>query len=97
MIFYNPIGDSLMGVTLILRSNEFDMRVELQDKLKELLGLKKQKIVQYGRFNVEDFTTKGREIREMFESGELRGGMIPDLLRFVRCVDAASSAKRCMN
>lgn len=78
--FYNPIGDSLMGVTLILRSNEFDMRVELQDKLKELLGLKKQKIVQYGRFNVEDFTTKGREIREMFESGELRGWDDPRLI-----------------
>ena len=78
--FYNPIEDSLMGVTLILRSNEFDMRVELQDKLKELLGLKKQKIVQYGRFNVEDFTTKGREIREMFDAGELSGWDDPRLV-----------------
>lgn len=78
--FYNPIEDHLMGVTLILRSNEFDTRVELQDKLKELLGLKKQIVVQYGRFNVEDFTTKGREIRDLFASGELLGWDDPRLI-----------------
>lgn len=78
--FYNPIEDSLMGVTLILRSNEFDLRVELQDYLKDLLDLKKQKIVQYGRFNVIDFTTKGREIRELVESGELVGWDDPRLI-----------------
>lgn len=78
--FYNPIEDSLMGVSLILRSNEFDMRVELQDKIKELLGMKKQKIIQYGRFNVREFTTKGREIRELIESGELMGWDDPRLI-----------------
>jgi glutamyl-tRNA synthetase len=78
--FYNPIEDSLMGVTLILRSNEFDLRVELQDYIKDLLGLKKQKIIQYGRFNVIDFTTKGREIRELVESGELIGWDDPRLI-----------------
>lgn len=78
--FYNPIEDSLMGVTLILRSNEFDLRVELQDYIKDLLNLKKQKIIQYGRFNVIDFTTKGREIREMVESGELIGWDDPRLI-----------------
>ncbi len=78
--FYNLIEDSLMGITLILRSNEFDTRVELQDYIKELLGLKKQKIIQYGRFNVIDFTTKGREIREMIESGEFIGWDDPRLV-----------------
>jgi glutamyl-tRNA synthetase len=78
--FYNPIEDSLMGVTLILRSNEFDMRVELQDYIKELLGLNKQKIVQYGRFNVMEFTTKGRELRELIESGEYIGWDDPRLI-----------------
>jgi glutamyl-tRNA synthetase len=78
--FYNPIEDSLMGVTLILRSNEFDLRVELQDYIKDLLELKKQKIVQYGRFNVIDFTTKGREIRELVESKELIGWDDPRLI-----------------
>ncbi len=78
--FYNPIEDSIMGVTLILRSNEFDLRVELQDELKRLLKLKKQKIVQYGRFNVREFTTQGREIRELIESGELMGWDDPRLI-----------------
>lgn len=78
--FYNPIEDSLMGVTLILRSNEFDMRVELQDYIKDLLGLNKQKIIQYGRFNVMEFTTKGRELREMIESGEYMGWDDPRLI-----------------
>jgi glutamyl-tRNA synthetase len=78
--FYNPIEDSLMGVTLILRSNEFDLRVELQNHIKELLNLKKQVIAQYGRFNVIDFTTKGREIRELVESGELIGWDDPRLI-----------------
>ncbi len=78
--FYNPIEDSLMGVTLILRSNEFDLRIELQDKIKDLLGLRKQKIIQYGRFNVIDFTTQGREIRELVESGELVGWDDPRLI-----------------
>lgn len=78
--FYNPIEDSLMGVTLILRSNEFDLRVELQDKLKDLLKLSKQKIIQYGRFNVIDFTTKGREIRDLIDSGEFIGWDDPRLI-----------------
>lgn len=78
--FYNPIEDSLMNVSLILRSNEFDMRVELQDYIKDLLKLKKQRIVQYGRFNVMEFTTKGREIREMIDSGKLIGWDDPRLI-----------------
>jgi len=78
--FYNPIEDSLMGITLILRSNEFDLRVQLQDYIKDLLGLQKQVIIQYGRFNVIDFTTKGREIRELVEKGELIGWDDPRLI-----------------
>lgn len=78
--FYNPIEEHLMGVTLILRSNEFDTRIELQDHIKDLLKLNKQKIIQYGRFNVEGFTTKGREIRELIESGEYIGWDDPRLI-----------------
>lgn len=78
--FYNPIEDSLMGVTLILRSNEFETRVELQNYIRELLGLKKQMIVQYGRINVKEFTTKGREVRDLVESGALIGWDDPRLI-----------------
>ncbi|MFA6022614.1 MAG: glutamate--tRNA ligase [Candidatus Pacearchaeota archaeon] len=78
--FYNPIEDSIMGVTHILRSNEFDMRVELQDYIKDLLKLKKQTIVQYGRFNVIGASSQGREIREMIESGKYIGWDDPRLV-----------------
>ncbi|MBM3233234.1 glutamate--tRNA ligase [Candidatus Pacearchaeota archaeon] len=78
--FYNPLEDNLMGVTHILRSNEFDQRVELQDLLKDLLGLRKQTIIQYGRFGVLEGTTKGREIRDLVESGEYIGWDDPRLV-----------------
>lgn len=77
--FYNPIEDSLMGVTHILRSNEFEQREELHTLIGELLELNKQTKVQYGRFNVEGLTTKGREIREMIEGGEYIGWDDPRL------------------
>ncbi|MBX4212416.1 glutamate--tRNA ligase [Candidatus Pacearchaeota archaeon] len=78
--FYNPIEDSLMGITHVLRTNEFEQRVPLQDLIKDLLGLKKQTVVQYGRFSVIDATTKGREIRELIESGEYIGWDDPRLM-----------------
>ncbi|MBX4196031.1 glutamate--tRNA ligase [Candidatus Pacearchaeota archaeon] len=78
--FYNPIEDSIMGVTHILRTNEFEQRMPLQDMIKELLKLKRQTVVQYGRFSVIDATTKGREIRELIESGDYIGWDDPRLM-----------------
>ena len=79
--FENSIEEHLCGITHVLRSNEFgSMRIELQDYIKELFGLNKQTIIQYGRFNVEGATTQGREIREMIESGKLLGWDDPRLV-----------------
>ncbi len=82
--FYNPIEDGLMKVTHILRTNEFDQRVPLQDAIKDILGLPKQTVVQYGRFNVIDDSTeakaKGREIRALVESGKYIGWDDPRLV-----------------
>ncbi|MBU1136079.1 MAG: glutamate--tRNA ligase [Nanoarchaeota archaeon] len=78
--FYNPIEDSLIKVTHILRSNEFNDRLELQNYILKLLKLKKQIIVQYGRFNVIGSTTKGREIRELIDSGDYTGWDDPRLM-----------------
>jgi glutamyl-tRNA synthetase len=77
----NSIEDSITGITHILRSSEFgSMRIELQDYIKELLGLSKQTIIQYGRFNVSGATTKGREIREKIEAGDVSGWDDPSLV-----------------
>jgi glutamyl-tRNA synthetase len=79
--FENSIEDSITGITHILRSNEFgNMRIELQNYIKELLGLKKQTIVQYGRFNITGAISQGREIREMIEKGEVSGWDDPQLV-----------------
>lgn len=78
--FYTPIEDSLMGMTHILRSMEFDTRVELHDQIKKFLGLKQQTVVQYGRFNVIGAETQGREIRAKIESGEYTGIDDPRLM-----------------
>ncbi|HLC31623.1 MAG TPA: glutamate--tRNA ligase [Candidatus Nanoarchaeia archaeon] len=78
--FYNPIEDSEMGVTHILRSAEFEQRAPLHDRLRELLGLKKPEIMEYGRFGVIDASTKGREVREGIEKGEYLGWDDPRLV-----------------
>ncbi len=79
--FENSIEDSITGITHILRSNEFgNMRVELQNYIKDLLNLKKQTIVQYGRFNITGAISQGREIREMIEQGKVSGWDDPQLV-----------------
>lgn len=78
--FYNPIEDALCGVTHILRSNEFEPRIELQTRIKQLLGLPEQHVLQYGRINITGATTQGREIREAIASGTYIGWDDPRLV-----------------
>ena len=79
--FENSVEDCNYGVTHILRSNEFGtMRNELQNFIKDALGYKKQTIVHYGRFNIKGATTKGREIRELIQSGKVTGWDDPSLV-----------------
>ena len=79
--FENAVEDGEHKVTHILRSSEFGgMRVELQNRLKELLMLPKQEVIQYGRFNVVDAITQGREVRELITTGEITGWDDPRLV-----------------
>lgn len=79
--FENAVEDGLQGVTHIMRSIEFGaMRVELQDLIKSLLGLPKQTVIQYGRFNITDAITQGREIRELINSKQVSGWDDPRLV-----------------
>lgn len=78
--FYNAIEDSTSGVTHVLRSAEFTQRAELQNALKKHLGLPVQTVVEFGRFTVAEKTTKGRELRELVESGEYQGWDDPRLM-----------------
>ncbi len=78
--FENALEDSWCGVTHILRSNEFETRIELQEHIKGLLGLPKQEVIQYGRFNITGATTQGREIRQLIEDGKVIGWDDPRLI-----------------
>jgi glutamyl-tRNA synthetase len=78
--FYSPIEEALCGVTHVLRSNEFELRVELQEAIKRLLKLPNQEVLQYGRFNIAGATTQGREIREGIEKGQYLGWDDPRLV-----------------
>jgi glutamyl-tRNA synthetase len=77
--FYNPVEDVLCGVTHILRSNEFDLRVELQQIIKQKLGLPEQEVLQYGRLNISGAVTQGRQIRELISTGGYLGWDDPRL------------------
>jgi len=79
--FANSVEDGAMGITHILRSNEFGtMRIELQDAIKTALKLPKQTVIQYGRFNVKDSITHGREIRQLMQEGTVQGWDDPRLV-----------------
>jgi len=79
--FENALGDSLHGVTHILRSKEFGtMRNELQNNLKDLMGFPRQDIIHYGRINIRGAITSGRQIREAIAKGEVHGWDDPRLV-----------------
>ncbi|TFH02038.1 MAG: glutamate--tRNA ligase, partial [Candidatus Thorarchaeota archaeon] len=77
--FTNAIEDSECGITHVLRSNEFNTR--LQKHLRELMGYKKHpEYVEYGRYNIIGGVTKGRVIRELVENGTVSGWDDPRLM-----------------
>lgn len=78
--FETAAEDGLNGVTHIIRSNEFDTRIELHKHIFSLLGFDEPEFRQYGRFNITGATTKGREIRELIESGDYIGWDDPRLV-----------------
>ncbi len=79
--FENVIEDEKHRVTHILRSSEFgNVRIELQNYIKDLFNYKKQVIIQYGRFNVIGAITKGREIRELIQEKKVLGWDDPRLV-----------------
>ncbi len=78
--FENAIEEGLLGVTHVLRSNEFESRIELQDYIRSLFKLPNPTVKQYARFNVTGAVTQGREIRKLIESGDYIGWDDPRLV-----------------
>lgn len=78
--FETAIEEGLIGVTHVLRSNEFDSRIELHKYIASLFGFPDVEYKHYGRFSVPGATTKGREIRDLIESGDYIGWDDPRLV-----------------
>jgi glutamyl-tRNA synthetase len=78
--FENSIEDSILGVTHVVRSKEFELRAELQNLIKDYLNLKKQEIIEIGRFSILGATTQGREIRKLIEEKKVSGWDDPRLV-----------------
>lgn len=72
--FANAIEDKMCGITHVGRSAEFDTRIELQNKIRELLGLLPQPhIFHYARFNVVGSPASKRKIIPLVEEGKVEG------------------------
>ncbi len=78
--FACAIEDSDLGITHVLRSNEFELRNELQKAIREDLGLRQPIIIHYSRFNVEGVKASKRVIRQLIEEGKVTGWDDPRLV-----------------
>ncbi len=78
--FATAIEDSILGITHVLRSNEFELRNELQNAIRHDLGLRDPVIIHYSRFNVEGAKASKREIAKLIEEGKVTGWDDPRLV-----------------
>lgn len=78
--FACAIEDSVLGVTHVLRSNEFALRIELQDYIRGLLNLRNPRIIEYSRFTVKGAPTSKRLIRPLIEENVVSGWDDPRLV-----------------
>jgi len=79
--FYNVIEDDMIGVNYILKSNEFGtMRTELQNHIRKIFNFPIPNEFQYGRININDKVSQGREIRELIKEGKVNGWDDPRLI-----------------
>lgn len=78
--FETSIEEGLCKVTHVMRSNEFDQRIELQNYIASLFDFPPVTYKHYGRYNIVGATTQGREIRALIESGKYLGWDDPRLV-----------------
>ncbi len=77
--FESAIEDGLK-ITHIIRSKEFELRLELHDEIRRLLKLPNPIVREIGRYQIKGTTTQGREIRAGIERGEYIGWDDPSLV-----------------
>ncbi len=78
--FATAIEDAILGITHVLRSNEFELRNELQRAIRDDLSLRQPEIIHYSRFNVEGVKASKRVIRQLIEEKKVTGWDDPRLI-----------------
>ena len=78
--FESTIEEGLCNITHVMRSNEFDSRIELQKYIAKLFNFPEIEYIHYGRYNIVGATTQGREIRDLIETGNYIGWDDPRLV-----------------
>ncbi|HUT81509.1 MAG TPA: glutamate--tRNA ligase [Candidatus Bathyarchaeia archaeon] len=72
--FAVAIEDHICGITHVARSAEFDTRIELQNKIRELLGMIPHPLIMhYSRFNVVGSPASKRMIIPLINEGKVEG------------------------
>jgi glutamyl-tRNA synthetase len=69
--FACAIEDAVLGITHVLRSNEF--HTTLQNHIRALLGLRDPIIIQYSRFNVKGSPASKRKLRPLIKENLVKG------------------------
>ena len=69
--FACAIEDSVLGVTHVMRSNEF--HTALQNHIRDLLNLRHPLIIQYSRFNVRGSPASKRQLRPLIAKNLVEG------------------------
>ncbi|MBU7032614.1 MAG: glutamate--tRNA ligase [Theionarchaea archaeon] len=69
--FACAIEDSVLGITHVLRSNEF--HTVLQNAIRARLGLRDPIIIQYSRFNVKGSPASKRKLRPLIKENLVKG------------------------
>ncbi|MBR9679425.1 MAG: glutamate--tRNA ligase [Candidatus Altiarchaeota archaeon] len=71
--FASAVADGLLGITHVLRSEEFLMRAELHKQMIGSLGLPVPEYIHYGRFELEGSPTSKRKIRALIDDKIIAG------------------------
>ncbi|MFX0014412.1 MAG: glutamate--tRNA ligase [Promethearchaeota archaeon] len=94
--FAVSIEDSILGITHVLRSEEFVQKVPLQNYIRDVLGLRSPIFVHFSRLRLSDVPVAKRRIRELINkgiisnwndfrlstlSGMRRRGIVPETIR----------------
>ncbi|UCG02861.1 MAG: glutamate--tRNA ligase [Candidatus Heimdallarchaeota archaeon] len=67
--FAVAIEDSVLGITHVLRSEEFVQKVPLQNHIRDILGLRSPRFVHFSRLRLSDVPVQKRLIRELIKKG----------------------------